>query len=82
MQNLDDLLRRLGAVAAEPHLDDGIEPVAEKLNMIIHVAVVIGRRVFGDGGAWQQTMNLATGGVVYLIILILAAQLLRSSAKQ
>ena len=39
-------------------------------------------RVFGDGGAWQQTMNLATGGVVYLIILILAAQLLRSSAKQ
>ena len=56
--------------------------MAEKLNMIIHVAVVIGRRVFGDGGAWQQTMNLATGGVVYLIILILAAQLLRSSAKQ
>ena len=39
-------------------------------------------RVFGDGGAWQQTMNLATGGAVYLIILVLAAQLLKGPAKQ
>lgn len=39
-------------------------------------------RVFGDGGAWQQTMNLATGGAVYLIILVLAVQLLRGSSKQ
>jgi len=39
-------------------------------------------RVFGDGGAWQQTTNLATGGAVYLIILVLAAQLLKGPAKQ